>query len=45
MVGDNAVTFDLTGLDATCTAGLSDVREVLLFLNSGTQVIDNVTVR
>lgn len=44
-VGDNAVTFDLTGLDATCTAGLSDVREVLLFLHSGTQVIDNVTVQ
>ena len=45
MVGEGAVTFDLTRLDTTCTAGLSDVREVLLFLQSGTQVIDNVTVR
>lgn len=39
------VTFDLTTLDDACTAKLDHVDSVQIYLNGGTHVIDDVTVR
>ncbi|HWK93377.1 MAG TPA: cellulase family glycosylhydrolase [Luteimicrobium sp.] len=38
------LAFDLTTLDAACTAGLGQVHSVELYLNGGTHRIDDVTV-
>jgi mannan endo-1,4-beta-mannosidase len=43
-VGANALTFDLTTLSPDCILGLNDVRQMNLFINGGTTVIDNVQV-
>jgi mannan endo-1,4-beta-mannosidase len=42
--GSNAVSFDLTTLDATCTALLGEVHSVNVWFNAGDHVIDNVGV-